>query len=219
MSETVSGMNLNPARRSLAVLLTLASILFAPPGVAGEGRAALERFLDGLETFSAEFSQTLTDETDFLLQEAEGRLSLALPDRMRWELEAPFEQSIVADGEHLWTYDPELRQATVRPMEQAMGATPLALLTQPHRLDERFDVLEEAVAEGLRLVLLPKTREVDFTRLELDLTSDGQLLALGFQDVFGQRTEIRLRETRRNPPLGPAEFQFIPPPGTDVYRP
>ncbi|MFO8005424.1 MAG: outer membrane lipoprotein chaperone LolA [Thioalkalivibrio sp.] len=219
MSETVSGMNPNPATRSLAVLLALASILFAPPGVAGEGRAALERFLDGLETFSAEFSQTLTDETDFVLQEAEGRLSLALPDRMRWELDVPFEQSIVADGENLWTYDPELRQATVRPMEQALGATPLALLTQPHRLDERFEVIEEAAPEALRLVLLPKTREADFTRLELDLTGEGRLLALSFQDVFGQRTEIRLRETRRNPSLGPAEFQFNPPPGTDVYRP
>ncbi|WP_410345544.1 outer membrane lipoprotein chaperone LolA [Thioalkalivibrio sp.] len=212
-------MNPNPATRSLAVLLALASILFAPPGVAGEGRAALERFLDGLETFSAEFSQTLTDETDFVLQEAEGRLSLALPDRMRWELDVPFEQSIVADGENLWTYDPELRQATVRPMEQALGATPLALLTQPHRLDERFEVIEEAAPEALRLVLLPKTREADFTRLELDLTGEGRLLALSFQDVFGQRTEIRLRETRRNPSLGPAEFQFNPPPGTDVYRP
>lgn len=219
MSETVSGMNLNPARKSLAVVLALASMLLAPAVVAGEGRAALERFLDGLETFSAEFSQTLTDETDFVLQEAEGRFSLALPDRMRWELDVPFEQSIVADGEHLWTYDPELRQATVRPMDQALGATPLALLTQPHRLDERFEVVEEAAPDSLRLVLLPKTREADFTRLELDLTVDGELLALSFEDVFGQRTEIRLRDARRNPSLGPAEFQFIPPPGTDVYRP
>jgi len=219
MCETVSGMNLNPIRKSLAVLLALASMLLAPAVVAGEGRAALERFLDGLETFSAEFSQTLTDETEFVLQEAEGRFSLALPDRMRWELHVPFEQSIVADGEHLWIHDPELRQATVRPMDQALGATPLALLTQPHRLDERFEVVEEAAPDSLRLVLLPKTREADFTRLELDLTGDGELLALSFEDVFGQRTEIRLREARRNPSLGPAEFQFTPPAGTDVYRP
>lgn len=200
-------------------MVALGLLLFLPLPAQADGRAALERFLDGLETFSAEFSQTLTDETDFVLQEAEGRFSLAVPDRLRWELDAPFEQSIVADGEHLWTYDPELRQATVRPLEQALGATPLALLTQPHRLDERFEVVEEAASEGLRLVLVPKTREADFTRLELDLTGEGQLLALGFQDVFGQRTEIRLREARRNPSLGPAEFQFIPPPGTDVYRP
>lgn len=216
--ETVSPVNQNTTQ-AFAAIVAFGLLLFAPLGIAGEGRAALERFLDGLETFSAEFSQTLTDETDFVLQEAEGRFSLAVPDRLRWELDVPFEQSIVADGEHLWTYDPELRQATVRPMEQALGATPLALLTQPHRLDERFEVVEEAVPEGLRLVLLPKTQEADFTRLELDLTGDGQLLALSFQDVFGQRTEIRLREARRNPSLGPAEFQFIPPPGTDVYRP
>ncbi len=205
--------------KTLVTLSMVGGLLSGPMAMAGDGRAALDQFLDGLETFSAEFSQTLTDETDFLLQEATGRLSLAVPDRLRWELDGPFEQTIVADGEFLWTHDPELRQATVRPMDQALGATPLALLTQPHRLDERFDVAEEIVAKGYRLVLRPKTSEADFTRLELDLAEDGRLLALNFQDVFGQRTEIRLSEARRNPPLAPAEFQFNPPPGTDIYRP
>jgi outer membrane lipoprotein carrier protein len=134
-------------------------------------------------------------------------------------LDAPFEQWIVADGEHLWVYDPELRQATVRPVETALEATPLALLTQPHRLDEHFAVEEEPVAEGWRLVLRPWTGDADFTRLEVDLGPDADLIGLAFMDIFGQRTEIRLKETRRNPPLAPAEFQFTPPPGTDVYRP
>lgn len=198
----------------------LGAIACAAPVLAfADARAAMDRFLNGLGTYSAEFTQTLTDETGFLLQEAQGRLSMALPDRLRWELDAPFEQWIVVDGEHLWIYDPELRQATVRPVETALEATPLALLTQPHRLDERFMVDEEPVAEGWRLVLRPRTRDADFTRLEVDLGSDGHLLGLAFMDIFEQRTEIRLTETRRNPTLAPAEFQFTPPPGTDVYRP
>jgi outer membrane lipoprotein carrier protein len=204
--------------RTLCAAL-LGAIASAPLAALADARAALDRFLNGLDTYSAQFTQTLTDETGFLLQEAGGRLSLALPDRLRWELDAPFEQWIVADGEHLWIYDPELRQATVRPVETALEATPLALLTQPHRLDERFAVTEESVAEGWRLVLRPRTRDADFTRLELDLGQGGDLLGLAFMDIFGQRTQIRLQEPRRNPPLAPAEFQFTPPPGTDVYRP
>jgi len=199
--------------------LALALLLFLPAAAAADARAALDRFLDGLETFTADFTQTLTDETDFVLQEAEGRLSLGLPDRLRWEIREPFEQWIVADGEQLWTYDPELRQATVRPVGQALESTPMALLTQPHRLDERFAVSEDVLDEGLRLVLVPRTREADFTRLELDLTHEGQWLGMAFLDVFGQRTEVRLHETQRNPPLPAAEFQFDPPPGTDIYRP
>jgi outer membrane lipoprotein carrier protein len=206
--------------RLLAAALLLA-ILWPASGVAAgaEARAALERFLDGLETFSAEFTQTLTDETDFLLQESEGRLALALPDQLRWELRTPFEQTIVADGDNLWIFDPELRQATVRPLDQALESTPIALLTQPHRLDERFEVMDGPVGDELRLVLVPRAREADFTRLELELTADGQLLSLAFQDVFGQRTDIRLRDARRNEPLGVSEFRFNPPPGTDIYRP
>ena len=197
----------------------LGAIAAAPLSVFADARAALDRFLKGLDTYSAEFTQTLTDETGFLLQEADGHFSMALPDRLRWQLTEPFEQWIVADGEHLWIYDPELRQATVRPVEAALEATPLALLTQPHRLDERFEVAEEQIAEGWRLVLRPRTRDADFTRLELDLGLDDDLRGLAFMDIFGQRTEIRVHGTRRNPALGPAEFQFTPPPGTDVYRP
>lgn len=206
-----------------SVQMFFAALLVAftttPVAALADGRAVLDRFLEGLETYSAEFTQTLTDETGFLLQEAGGRFSLALPDRLRWELDAPFEQWIVADGDDLWIYDPELRQATVRPVEDALEATPLAMLTQPHRLDERFDVSEESIDAGWRLVLRPRTRDADFTRLELDLATNGGLLGLAFMDIFGQRTEIRLRGTRRNPELGPAEFQFIPPQGTDIYRP
>jgi outer membrane lipoprotein carrier protein len=211
-------MTLKSFTRTVCAAL-LGAIASAPLSALADARAALDRFLEGLDTYSAEFAQTLTDETGFLLQEGEGRLSMALPDRLRWELNAPFEQWIVADGEHLWVYDPELRQATVRPVETALEATPLALLTQPHRLDEHFAVEEEPVAEGWRLVLRPWTGDADFTRLEVDLGPDADLIGLAFMDIFGQRTEIRLKETRRNPPLAPAEFQFTPPPGTDVYRP
>ena len=207
-----------PVMRSLFTLL----LLLAPQiGFAGaaDARLALERFLDGLDTFSAEFTQTLTDETDFVLQEASGRFSLALPDRLRWELQAPFEQTIIADGWDLWMFDPELRQATVRPLAQALGSTPLALLTQPHRLDERFEVLDEPGHEGLVLVLVPRSRDADFTRMELEFAPEGDLRSLAFLDIFGQRTEIRLQTFQRNPVLPPEEFQLDLPPGTDIYRP
>ena len=203
--------------RSILVLL----LLWPPVGLAGttEPRQALERFLDGLETFSAEFTQTLTDETDFVLQEASGRFSLALPDRMRWELEAPFEQTIVADGWDLWLFDPELRQATVRPLAQALESTPLALLTQPHRLDERFEVLDESGHAGTVLVLVPRSMDADFTRVELAFAPGGELRSLAFLDIFGQRTEIELLSFQRNPTLPPGEYRLDLPPGTDIYRP
>jgi outer membrane lipoprotein carrier protein len=203
-------------------LLPALLLLWLPAGSAagaGEAREALERFLDGLETFSAEFTQTLTDETDFVLQEARGRFSLALPDRLRWELEAPFEQSIVADGWDLWLFDPELKQATVRPLAQALESTPLALLTQPHRLDERFAVLDEPERGGLVLVLVPRAVDADFSRLELEFAAAGDLISLAFLDIFGQRTEIRLETFQRNPALPPEEYRLDLPPGTDIYRP
>jgi outer membrane lipoprotein carrier protein len=203
---------------------TLAALLLvlAVPTVQAEGeaRAALDRFLDGLETFTAAFEQTLVDETGWLLQASDGRLALALPDRLRWEVEAPYAQQIVADGEFLWTYDPELRQATVREADAALAATPLVLLTRPERLDAQFETRADgAFTAGLRLELVPRGADRDFTEVALELTAAGELLALEFIDVFGQRSRLAFRDAVRNGVLEQGLFVFQPPPGVDVYRP
>ena len=206
------------SRLSLALLLSLAVAL---PAAAGDARAALDRFVDGLETFRADFTQTVRDETGYTLQESEGSMQLGLPNRLRWEVSEPFPQVIVSDGSDLWMHDPDLSQATVRPLADAFDATPIAAITQPERLDEHFRVFTAPVADVsvLRLGLLPLSEGADFTGLELDLTPDGELRRMAFRDIFGQETEIRFRNTERNVAIDESVFTFDPPPGTDIYRP
>ena len=200
-------------------LFVLAGALTVTAAASGDARAALERFLFELKSYSAEFQQTLVDETGFVLQEGRGQFALALPDQLRWEVVTPFAQVIVADGDSLWIHDPDLRQVTVRPMESALEATPLALLTQPQRLDERFFVSEMPVPDGYRLRLLPRSSQSDFTQLVIDLDANSALQTLYFDDVFGQRTTLAIVAAQRNPDIPATTFDFIPPPGTDVYRP
>jgi outer membrane lipoprotein carrier protein len=205
----------------------------APPVlVEQEARLAMQLFLQDLLRFSTEFTQTLTDETGFVVQEASGRMHLALPDQLRWELDAPYAQVIVASEGELWTWDPELRQATLRPLDSLIETTPLALLTQPDRLDERFVVraahpspdslgyLEPGAVVPVRLILQPRqSSEADFHEMQLDLTPDGQWLAMAFLDVFGQRTEFVFAKQQRNPTFTAEAFRLELPPGTDLYRP
>ncbi|WP_018862805.1 MULTISPECIES: outer membrane lipoprotein chaperone LolA [unclassified Thioalkalivibrio] len=212
--------------RLLLALAATTMFLFAGPlaaerGPAPDARAALDRFVEGLETFTAEFTQTVRDETGYVLQESDGSMQLGMPNRLRWEVTEPFPQTIVSDGEDLWTYDPDLSQATVRPLGDAFDATPIAAITQPERLDEHFrmDVLPVRDASALRLLLIPRNEQADFTHLELDLTPDGDLTRMAFRDIFGQETEIHFERSERNAPVDESVFTFDPPSGVDIYRP
>lgn len=204
------------------LLLSLANLpVAAEERPLADVRAALDRFVDGLETFSADFTQTVRDETGYVLQESDGTLQLAMPNRLYWKVTEPFPQTIISDGADLWMYDPDLEQATVRPLGEAFDATPIAAITQPERLDEHFRMSAAGAPDSdtLRLMLVPRSEQADFTRLALDLTPGGKLKRMAFRDIFGQETEIHFHDSERNIDLDPERFTFDPPAGTDIYRP
>jgi outer membrane lipoprotein carrier protein len=204
---------------TLPLLFLLAGSVQATTATIDAARGVLDDFLSGLSTFSAEFTQTLVDETGFIVQETTGRLELSLPDRLRWEVDAPFRQVIVADGVELWIHDPELRQATVQKLADAQESLPLTVLTRPERIDERFALQAEETLEGYRLFLLPLDPGADFSRLTLEFSAAAELLALEFLDVFEQTTLVMLHQALRNPSVDPGRFVLDLPQGTDIFRP
>ena len=83
----------------------------APP----DGVDAVYRYFSELKSFQAHFSQLVQDGKGETMQQSEGEVWIAKPGRFRWNYKTPFEQQIVATGTELWTYDPDLEQATVKP--------------------------------------------------------------------------------------------------------
>ena len=77
----------------------------------------------------AEFTQTVTSPDGAKKKTSSGLFEFARPDRFRFAYTKPFEQLIVSDGKKVWLHDPDLNQVSVRPMSQALGATPVALLS------------------------------------------------------------------------------------------
>ncbi|MEY2631799.1 MAG: hypothetical protein RIR00_453, partial [Pseudomonadota bacterium] len=114
-----------PARRAILGLL-LALPLTLPSAHAGNSVETLRQFLDGAQTLKGEFAQTVLSRNKS--QHASGTLAIARPGKLRWDIQKPFPQLMVGDGEKFWIYDPELKQVTVRKLGQAIGSTPAALL-------------------------------------------------------------------------------------------
>jgi outer membrane lipoprotein carrier protein len=126
-------------------------------------------------------------------------------------------QLLVADGRNLWFYDRELMQVTVKPMTAALGATPVALLSgTAGDLRGAFAVDTEPAHDGLEWVRVkPRSAESDFQQAELGFKA-GELASMVIEDKLGQHATLRLTHSQRNGRLAASEFEFKPPPGTDV---
>ena len=197
----------------LAALLGLCPAL----GVAADAVERVDTYLRSLDTLTAQFVQVVQDRKGDVTDRASGTLSIARPNRFRWDYREPYAQTIVADGEKLWLHDPDLEQVTVRSLEQGLGATPAMLLSGAGRVADAFapgSVDRRGDWNWCRLV--PKQRNSDFERVSLAFDARNELVAMELLDKLGQTTTIQFSDVARGAKLEPATFRFVPPAGSDV---
>lgn len=185
----------------------------------GDARALLQRFTSTVKTATGQFSQESRDPQGQSLSAMQtGRFSFERPGKFRWAVDQPFEQLILADGQQLYQYDPDLLQVSIRPMSQALGASPAALLFGSTSLEENFTLESQPARDGLVwLRATPRQTDAGFSHVDIGF---GESLpeVLELLDAFGQKTRIRLSNIQVNPALSVEEFHFSAPDGVDVVR-
>jgi outer membrane lipoprotein carrier protein len=198
-------------------VVPLLVLLLLPLAIAASPPAALARFSRDLQGLDGRFVQRVFDAEGQLTEETTGRVALSAPRQFRWEYEAPFPQLIVADGDHVWVYDPELEQVQVRIQSHEEQQSPLTVLIDPSELERQFEVGAAPDSEGLSwAVLTPrKAEEAQFASARLGFAGDA-LARMEMKDSLGQRTEISFEGWRRNPAFAADTFRFTPPEGVDV---
>jgi len=201
-------------KRSLPTSILCGALL---AGIAhADGVADLERLLAETRTLRATFTQELLDEQGAVQKRSSGEVLLARPGRFRWDYAPPDAQTIVSDGAQLWIHDPELAQATVRPIDGTLARSPAALLGGSAPLGDSFVATDLGAADGLRWVALePRVKDADFEKVKLGL-GPRSVAVMELTDAFGQTTRIRFADAEVNGPVDAARFRFVPPPGTDV---
>lgn len=200
----------------LRVLLLLTGLIAFSAHAADSARARLESFSKGIRVVSAHFEQAVTGAKGQRGEESSGTLALKAPRQFRWQTTTPFEQLIIADGNRVWIYDPDLEQVSVRSQGAEEAHSPLSVLTDLSRLDDEFVASESGEREGLRwLKLVSKASEPEFAFAELGFDKDS-LVRMRFEDSLGNTTEIRFSDWRREPKLPADTFSFTPPAGVDV---
>lgn len=201
----------------MKLLSRLALILPLLSGVAfADGMSQLKAFLDGGQSASAVFTQTVVGKQK--RQQSSGTFELQRPGKFRWEYLKPFPQLIVSDAKKVWVYDPDLEQVTERNLTRAIGDTPAALLAGSNELEKGFSLKPAASHDGLEWVTAtPKDSESTFKQIELGF-ADSQLKRMVMQDQFGQTTTVDFSQIQRNPKLDPKRFEFTPPKGADIIK-
>ena len=200
--------------RYLAVLFCLFASVTAT--AADSARAHLDAFSKELKSISGNFEQHVVDTNGGPGKTSRGTLALKAPRLFRWETTAPYQQSIVADGEKVWLYDPDLEQVTVRAQGSEEAHSPLTVLTDLTQLDRDFNTSEQGERDGLAwLRLKSKDKDPQFEYADFGFDATG-LIRMTFKDALGNSTEIHFSNWQRNPKFAADTFKFTLPKGVDV---
>ncbi len=203
-------------RRSRLLWFGVLALLSCTAATAAD---ALERFLVGLTSWRAPFTQEVIDSAGKSVERGSGTLLVGRPGRFRWEY-TPRDggaQLLIADGRNLWFYDQELQQATVKPASSALAATPVVLLSGTDaEMRAAFEIVPQAARDSLAWVkVTPRSASAEFASAELGFR-DTQLQRLRIHDRLGQTVTLSFTRSARNLPLLDSELQFTPPAGVDV---
>ncbi len=201
-------------RWPVAAAICLA-LLFACPASAS-GVDQLKAFLGGAKTGQTTFRQVVSSKTGRVPQESSGTFAFARPGKFRWTYEKPHAQIIVGDGAKLWIYDPDLNQVVVRKLDQALGATPAALLAGDDALEKNFELRDGGKNGDVEFVdAKPRAADSGFASVRIGL-KDNLPRTMELHDSFGQMTQLSFGSFERNATVDASLFRFVPPPGADV---
>lgn len=186
--------------------LLLPALSLASP--AEELRTRLASF----DALRAAFTQTVTDEQDTLLNEAQGLLQLQKPKRILVHTMEPDETFLFTRADGLYFYDPFINQVTIMD-SGVLDTSPFALLiSSDPSLWERYAIAGE---DGSYTLTVRAPSEGSGALNKLTLTFDGESLSslsLFMQDgtvnsytFSGVTTEIRAED-----------FEVVLPPDVEV---
>jgi outer membrane lipoprotein carrier protein len=201
--------------KSWCIGVALAAVVALP--ARADAVDTLRGFVRDVKSGRAAFTQVVTAPDGAKKKTSTGSFEFARPDRFRFAYAKPYEQLIVADGQKVWIWDPDLKQASSRRLAQALGATPAALLAGGS-LEADFELAPLPARDGLDWAqATPRAKDGTFQSLRVGFRGR-ELAAVEIVDSFGQRSLLTFTQWQPNAATAPEQFRFVPPPGADVIE-
>lgn len=184
----------------------------------------LQENYEKIKTYRADFSQELFSTAQGrVVTRGEGAVVYKKPGMMKWEYTLPEEHVYIIKGDTIWDYSPEDSEAYVLPVGDALYKSFLLGLGD---ISADFEISFHAGRKKDRqgrfqLDLVPrekKARETIGTITIKVSPEDFLVRETQLVDPLGNRNTIRFKNMKMNPEVNKEEFEFQPPPGTEVIK-
>ena len=157
-----------------------------------------------------------------LIRQTSGQFIFQRPGKFVWDTQKPYEQKLIADGKQLLMRGKDLNQLTIRSANQALAASPAAILFGESALDAQFELEDGGSKTDLQWVnLQPKVKpgqgDLPYTKIAIGMAA-GLPKALELTDGFGSVVLVVFNQMQITPKIEPSRFQFKAPPGAEVLR-
>lgn len=197
--------------------LTMLAAFFVTSASFASDASELSGLLDQMKTMRSNFTQTIYDNHGKAISKSDGEMALQRPGKFRWQVKAPMPQIIIANGERLWIYDPDLQQVTIRSLKSEAGEAPALLLSRQNTsLENDYDIKVLPLEKPLHWFLMtPRKKDNMFASVKMGFQGN-QLKEMMLQDQIGHGTRVQFIKVQTNIALAASLFIFKTPAGTDV---
>lgn len=154
-------------------------------------------------------------------------LSYKSPDKLRSEIKGSAERVVVINGERMWIYSPRLelveeyRLNDEKKRREALFQMSWGLTSPIKSLVRGMNRSVSSLEDGSLLVeLVPDRKDAEIRKIIARVNPADWLITE--MEIFpaGQPPiRLRVKEWRLNPGLAESDFDFRPPPGTDIFEP
>ena len=176
-----------------------------------DAQTQLQRYLNTMQQFQAQFDQQVVDEQGEVIQESSGRMALARPNQFHWQVTEPDEELMVADGNALWLYNPFLEQVTIMDFQKALQQSPFMLLMSDDAAAwDQYTISQISNGFSIKPNVPQLIAEI---RIERNGNAISRLILL---DSQGKTSVFTLSQFDANSTLPNTLFHFTVPQGVEI---
>lgn len=213
-------------KRILCALAVVAAFSAARLSAAEKNAAepivdSLQKNYDATADFIADFRQETEVKTLNRTLKTSGKLSFKRPGKMLWRYEEPKGQFVLADGKHLYFYQPDQNQVIKSPLKNAFrGDIPLSFLLGLGNLKKDFNATLKAADDAQYVLRLePKSEAGGYSEILLGVgKASPDILWASVRDAANNLTTLRFSGMRKGVGLKDDLFQVQIPNGADVVE-
>ncbi len=182
----------------------------------------VQKKYDGAADFHARFNQTLNSAAFKRQTSLTGEVLLKKPGRMRWNYQTPDPKMYLADGDMLWLYEPDDKQAFKQDLKSSQLPAALAFLTGKGKLATEFEISfakDPRVGGPGDYVLSLSPRQPQSQVKSLIFVVDARTFQVResmITDPQGNTNDLLFSDIKMNTHLPDATFRWTPPAGTRV---